>query len=150
MSRLPEVMMESNQAMISSVSSDTGKSSSPICVKNVRFVGAPQGAFVRKRAMAAKIVVEEGNEPRTFSRLQNYPNPFNPTTVITYQIPPGGFVSFKVYDLLGREVATLVDGVPSTGIHNVAFDVSHIESGVCFYKLKSGVHSTIRKFQLVR
>jgi hypothetical protein len=82
-----------------------------------------------------------------FSLSQNYPNPFNPSTTIEYQIPPspfyekgdgGGFVSLKVYDLLGREVATLVDEKKPAGKYTVQWNAGRLSTGVYFYSLKTG------------
>ena len=70
--------------------------------------------------------------------MQNYPNPFNPLTKITFQIPEAGLVKLKVYDLLGNEVASLVDGVVNAGIHEVSFDASELTSGVYIYTLFAG------------
>lgn len=70
--------------------------------------------------------------------MQNYPNPFNPLTQITFQIPESGLVKLKVYDVLGNEVASLVDGVVNAGIHEVSFDASELTSGVYIYTLYTG------------
>ena len=67
----------------------------------------------------------------------NYPNPFNPTTVIKYDLPTDSHVSLKVYDVLGREVLSLVDGVQTAGIHQVTLNASELSSGVYFYRLKA-------------
>ncbi len=66
---------------------------------------------------------------------QNYPNPFNPVTVIKYNVPVSGNVSLKIYDMVGREVRTLVNGFISAGTYNVNFNGSELSSGVYFYKL---------------
>lgn len=73
--------------------------------------------------------------PLEFALLQNYPNPFNPFTAINYQLPIAGFVTIKVYDPLGREIAVLVNEQKSAGYHSVKFDGSHLSSGVYFYQL---------------
>ena len=79
---------------------------------------------------------EEGI-PQVFALLQNFPNPFNPTTSIDYQIPSAGFVTLGVYDLLGREVATLVNERKTAGAYTVKFDASGLASGVYFYRLRA-------------
>lgn len=83
-----------------------------------------------------------------FYLSQNYPNPFNPSTDIKYQIPEAGLVSLKVYDLLGREVATLVDEHKTAGSYEVEFNVSELSSGVYFYKLRAGEYSNTKKMML--
>ena len=85
--------------------------------------------------------------PERFLLSQNYPNPFNPTTTITYQIPQARFVTLKVYDLLGREVTTLVNEEKPAGSYKVQFnshsgEVRNLTSGIYFYQLKAGDPST--------
>jgi hypothetical protein len=75
--------------------------------------------------------------PLTFSLFQNYPNPFNPGTTISYQIPMRAHVSLIIYEMLGREVATLVDGVQEQGYRSVQFDAGNLSSGIYFYRLKA-------------
>lgn len=79
---------------------------------------------------------EPQNLPETPHLLQNYPNPFNPTTKISFSIPNSTHVKVIVYDLLGREVQTLVDEVKTTGDHSVIFDADKLASGIYFYKLQ--------------
>jgi hypothetical protein len=97
------------------------------------------------------------NLPQGFELSQNYPNPFNPTTSIQYTIPVGTLsevevqnVSLKVYDVLGNEVATLVNGYQSPGIYNVNFDASSLSSGLYFYKLAAGNFSQTNKMILLK
>lgn len=82
------------------------------------------------------IKIERHTVPASFALFQNYPNPFNPTTNIEFQIADAGFVTLKVYDVLGRRVATLVDEVEQPGSHEVQFDGSHLASGVYFYRIE--------------
>lgn len=88
--------------------------------------------------------------PTQFSLMQNYPNPFNPTTEISYQLSESSFVTLKVYDILGREVATLVNGHQSPGMHNVTFDASRLPTGVYFYRLDAGTHVATRKMLMLK
>ncbi len=81
---------------------------------------------------------------------QNYPNPFNPTTVITYQLLTHGYATLKVYDVLGREVVTLVDGEISAGVHAVTWDASRLSSSVFFYRLKAGNFVDVKKMILMK
>lgn len=88
--------------------------------------------------------------PVQYSLSQNYPNPFNPETRINYSIPKAGMVSLNVYDMLGRQVASLVNGYKSAGNYIVEFDASNLSSGVYYYKLVSGEFSDIKKMSLVK
>ncbi|HEY9167517.1 MAG TPA: T9SS type A sorting domain-containing protein [Candidatus Kryptonia bacterium] len=88
--------------------------------------------------------------PVVFSLSQNYPNPFNPATVISYQLPVVSRVTLKVFDIRGREIATLVDGRESAGYHEVKFDGSRLPSGVYFVRLTAGSFSATRKIMLMK
>ncbi len=88
--------------------------------------------------------------PRSFVLDQNYPNPFNPSTSIQYQIPSAARVTLVVYDMLGREVATLEDGTKQAGTYTVKFNASRLASGVYLYRLKAGNFSQAKKLLLVR
>jgi hypothetical protein len=88
--------------------------------------------------------------PVRYALKQNYPNPFNPTTTIRYQLPSRSYVTLTVYDLLGRKVGTLVDGVEEPGEKSTTFDGSSLASGVYFYRLKAGEFVQTRKLVLVR
>jgi hypothetical protein len=91
-----------------------------------------------------------GNVPYEFVLSQNYPNPFNPSTVISYQLPISGNVALKVYDLLGREVATLVNEEKPAGTYEVAFDASQLSSGVYLYRLSSGSFIETKKMTIIK
>jgi subtilisin family serine protease len=93
---------------------------------------------------------EQVEVPAEFSLEQNYPNPFNPSTVITFTIPQTSFVTLKVFDLLGREVKTLVEGTRVEGRYSVVFDAEGFPSGTYFYQLKSGSSTATRKLTLVK
>jgi hypothetical protein len=108
------------------------------------------------------VVVDEINNrlPEDFSLSQNYPNPFNPVTVIRYQLPIRNWVTLKVYDILGQEVATLVDGMQDAGFKYIEFSIDgtsrnekrtmNLSSGVYIYKLMAGEFSQVRKMLLVK
>lgn len=88
--------------------------------------------------------------PGVFSLEQNYPNPFNPSTTINYQIPANGTATLKVYNLVGQEVATLVNGAVTPGTYTVKFDGSRLSSGVYFYTLRSGNYVETKKLMLLK
>ncbi len=88
--------------------------------------------------------------PEVYTLNQNYPNPFNPTTSIKFSIPKDEFVSLKVYDMLGKEVATLVNQNTNAGEYEVSFGAAKLTSGVYFYKLTSGNFSDVKKMILVK
>ena len=81
---------------------------------------------------------------------QNYPNPFNPVTVISYRVPVKSFVSLKVYDIIGREIQSLVNEEKDAGRYEIYFDASSLSSGVYFYKIKSESYSEIKKMVLIK
>jgi photosystem II stability/assembly factor-like uncharacterized protein len=86
----------------------------------------------------------------TFELRQNYPNPFNPTTLISYDLPASAHVRLTVFDLLGREVRTLVDEVQREGSKSVEFNAQHLPSGVYFYRLQAGSFMQTKKLLLMR
>jgi hypothetical protein len=90
------------------------------------------------------------NVAREYELAQNYPNPFNPVTMIRYQIPTAETVSLKVYDVLGKEVATLVSGRQEAGNYAVPFNASGLSSGMYFYRLQAGSFVETRKMMLVK
>jgi photosystem II stability/assembly factor-like uncharacterized protein len=99
--------------------------------------------------------VEDFENPNEFLLSQNYPNPFNPATTITYQIPQREFVTLKVYDILGREVATLVNEEKPAGSYEVEFNSHSVEgrnltSGIYFYQLNAGGYSETKKMILLK
>ncbi len=82
-------------------------------------------------------MLDEKTKPTEYLLFQNYPNPFNPATVISYQLPVSGSVMLKVYDLLGREVATLVNEEKPAGIYEVNWYAEELPSGIYFYQFKT-------------
>ncbi|MGA3287654.1 MAG: InlB B-repeat-containing protein [Bacteroidota bacterium] len=98
-----------------------------------------------------------GNEEETIATVpteyglsQNYPNPFNPTTVVSYQLPAAGHMTLKIYDMLGREVVTLVDGIKNAGYYNATFDASRLASGVYFTRFTAQPQDGSKSFVQVR
>jgi len=88
--------------------------------------------------------------PCEFTLSQNYPNPFNPTTTIKYDLPIDAHVTLKLYDVLGREVLTLVNEQAKAGYHSTTLDASRLSSGVYFYRIQAGQFSQTKKLILVR
>ena len=88
--------------------------------------------------------------PSEYALRQNYPNPFNPSTTITYDLRSAGHTTLVVYDVTGREVAALVDGVQQSGVHSVRFDGAGLASGVYFYRLQSGDFTRTAKMVLLK
>ena len=88
--------------------------------------------------------------PATFSMSQNFPNPFNPSTEINYQLPVTSRVTLKVYDVIGREVATLVDELKAAGSYTVEFDARNFSSGMYFYRIETNGFSDTKKLILMR
>lgn len=88
--------------------------------------------------------------PHSYSLYQNYPNPFNPSTAISYQVPMVNRVTIEVYDVLGREVKTLVNGTKFPGNYEVKFDASDLPSGVYFYRMTAANFSQVKKLLLLK
>jgi hypothetical protein len=96
----------------------------------------------------------------TFSLNQNFPNPFNPSTIISWQSPVNGYQTLKVYDMLGREVTTLVNEYRNAGKYEIEFDASQLASGIYFYHLtvsalqskdgNAGEYRSVKKMVLVK
>jgi hypothetical protein len=93
---------------------------------------------------------EEFNGITEYKLYDNYPNPFNPVTIIRWQLPEAGEVSLKVYDLLGREAASLVEDYRSAGIYETEFNASDLPSGIYFYHLNVGAYSVTKKMVLLK
>jgi hypothetical protein len=118
---------------------------------NADFVGIDAVQFTHIIVTA----LSDAPLPEVFALSQNFPNPFNPVTVVRYQLPVGSSVKVEVYDLLGCEVATLVNGWQSAGVHDVAWNGRNsagveLSSGVYFYRLDAGAYSSTRKMILMR
>jgi len=96
-------------------------------------------------------VEDEGTEiPLSFRLEQNYPNPFNPSTKISWQIPVGNWQTLKIYDMLGNEVATLVDEYKPAGTYEIEWNASGLPSGVYFYQLQAGDFIETKKMLLLK
>lgn len=93
---------------------------------------------------------QNSNQTNTFLLSQNFPNPFNPTTTIGYQLPERNLVTLKVYDILGREVATLVNEEKPVGSYEVQFIGNELTSGIYFYQLKAGDYTETKKMLMIK
>jgi photosystem II stability/assembly factor-like uncharacterized protein len=110
-----------------------------------------QGLGLYKTSNLVVTAVTNKNKlPSQFVLNQNYPNPFNPSTNINYSLPTSGLVLIKVYDILGREIKTLVNGYKSAGNYSVSFEASRLASGVYFYRMQAGNFVQTKKLLLLK
>ncbi|MEK7263304.1 MAG: T9SS type A sorting domain-containing protein [Bacteroidota bacterium] len=115
------------------------------------FFGGGGGALLIKLAPEPVGVNDENNLAGNFSLAQNYPNPFNPQTTLSFVISNSSLVTLKVYDVLGQEIATLINNQSmQAGIHDVQFDGSNLQSGMYFYRLQTGNYSETKKLVLLK
>ena len=126
---------------------------------NVAYYGAfsPTGpawiggwTAISQYGILTSVEVVNSNVPSTYTLSQNYPNPFNPSTVISFSVVEAGNVSLKIFDMLGREVATLVDGFQEAGSYKVQFDASGLSTGMYLYRISAGNFHEVRKMMLTK
>jgi hypothetical protein len=100
----------------------------------------------------AKIIAQNSTEtvPQEFELTQNYPNPFNPTTTLKYAVPKNVYVTIKIYNTLGAEVATLVNEEKPAGFYELTFDGSRYASGMYFYRMTAGEFTETKKLILMK
>ncbi len=126
---------------------------SSITIQNGIAVVGTHGGFGTWRRSLNQLVtsvdVTHDQMPKVATLLQNYPNPFNPTTTIKFQIAKEGLVSLRVFDVLGREVRTVVNEVRSAGIYEEILDASSLASGTYFYRLLAGNYVATKKLVLL-
>jgi photosystem II stability/assembly factor-like uncharacterized protein len=116
---------------------------------NVWAVG-DGGTILHRNSIPTGVQQSSGSVIKEFTLLQNYPNPFNPSTTINYRIPRSGFVTLKVYDILGKEVATLVNEEKPAGSYEIEFSADKLPSGVYYYQLKTGSFIKTKKMVLLK
>lgn len=117
----------------------------------IRVATHGNGAYERK--LLSTVLVSVDNDPiivKEFQLEQNYPNPFNPTTTISWQMSVGGFVSLKIFDLLGNQISNPIQEERSAGIHKYRFDGSNLSSGTYFYRLESDNFVNTKKMTLLK
>jgi photosystem II stability/assembly factor-like uncharacterized protein len=116
------------------------------------FAGTVGGGVWKRplSEMVTGIETKSNGTPGKFALEQNYPNPFNPSTIIAYQLPTNSFTSIKVYDILGREVKTLVNEHIYAGRHTITFNAPDLPSGVYFYRVEAGTYHDTKKLLLLK
>ena len=111
-------------------------------INNVDFTLTPQSVTSTEETPATVVT--------KYTLMQNYPNPFNPVTNISFTLPEKANVKLIVYNILGKEIATLINGNLSAGEHTVSFDASNLSSGVYFYRIQAGNFTSTRKMTYLR
>ncbi len=127
---------------------DELNSSQPYYIKSEFFGVFGDPSLALKYDILA--AVEEDKIVNEFELYQNYPNPFNPTTQISFSLPEKAFVQLKIFDVLGKEVATLINTEMSPGKHEIEFNGSSLSSGIYLYQIKAGIYNQVRKMLLVK
>ena len=117
---------------------------------NKRIVGARIDIGCYENSLIDGINGQIEQTPKNFTLFQNYPNPFNPDTKINYSAPNISFVTIKVYDVLGNEIATLINEEKKSGNYQVEFKGSNLSSGVYFYRMQAGNFSNTKKLILIK
>jgi hypothetical protein len=106
--------------------------------------------YLKPTDLLTTVVAQTSTAPNDFTLVQNFPNPFNPSTVVRYGLKGAGFVSLKVYDVLGKEVAILVNEWQTPGLHQTTFEATRLSSGIYFYQLQSGSALVTKKAILLK
>ncbi len=101
-------------------------------------------------AIGDRIQLEEGEIPKTYNLYENYPNPFNPETKIKFDLPIDNYVMIKVYNILGKEIYTLVNDFKQAGRYLVSFNGSNLSSGIYYYKITAGNFEQVKKMILIK
>ncbi len=123
---------------------------SAVSIAGTNGVIACDSGIVLTPAAPLSTRIETAARPTEFALDQNYPNPFNPSTVISYQLPTSSDVKLVVYDMLGRELSTLVNTRQTAGRYQATFNAAGLSSGIYFYRLQAGTFTETRKMMLVK
>ncbi len=125
-----------------------------MAVINNTLIGSTRNFGLFRRPLSEMVLTDtknnQSNLPSGYTLQQNYPNPFNPTTTITYSLPKSSFVTLKIYDLLGREVTTLVNEEKHSGMYKVTWNAQNLPSGVYFNKITTGQYTKVSKMLLLK
>lgn len=122
-----------------------------IVMDSTVYAGTSGGVYARTfKDIMTGIKWGDGQHPTSYTLMQNYPNPFNPATVIGYQLPMNSLVTLKIYDVLGRDVQTLVNGSQRAGSYSIPFNAGSLPSGVYFYRLQAGSFTQTKKLVLMK
>ncbi|MGC8898731.1 MAG: C25 family cysteine peptidase [Bacteroidota bacterium] len=117
----------------------------------IMWTSTPSGSVAEKQGLSkGELESTSENIPKEFALSQNYPNPFNPSTTIHFALPVDSHVTLKVYDMLGREVMTLVDGYQNAGYHEVKFDGTRFSSGIYIYRLTADNFVSVKKMLMLK
>ena len=122
----------------------------PYFVSGTDTMQLPGDANIGALGVVTAVQNQNSKVASSFTLEQNYPNPFNPTTIISYPLPTNSLVILKVYDVLGREVKTLVNEHENAGLHAATFDATNLPSGVYLYHIQAGSFSSMKKMILVK
>ncbi|MFA5670773.1 MAG: T9SS type A sorting domain-containing protein [Balneolaceae bacterium] len=120
-----------------------------ILTKNELFAFS-NGTMTSIKKLPVSNELEPSSQPNQITLFQNYPNPFNPSTIISYQLPVSGLVKLDVFDMLGRKVATLIDGRTPAGLHEVTFNAQGLSSGMYFYRLKANGITETKRLTIIK
>jgi len=131
----------------------TAQDSSNECLIKISNVANGEVFDISDNVFSIDIVSDvdvENQNPLEFNLAQNYPNPFNPSTTIKYAVPKTSLVSIKVYDLIGQEVASLVNEMKDAGTYEVKFDGRNLASGVYIYRMTAENFSSVKKLNILK
>jgi hypothetical protein len=117
-----------------------------------KWIGTNRGLSVFREdgVILSDVKKDNSSIPETFSLSQNYPNPFNPSTTISYSIPESRIVTLKIYDMLGKEVTSLLNEYKEAGTHSLQFNASSLSSGIYIYTIQAGEFRDSKKLVLLK